>query len=124
MDAAGLTPGGFYKQFESREALVAEAFELAFQQSGESWHRVRADAHAQESAAARVTGGISALIRHYFRRRSAERNCPILTFAHPVSSETAGDDAGSEYALGTERLFEQFREESTARPRPNAVSTC
>ncbi|MEY9928716.1 TetR/AcrR family transcriptional repressor of nem operon [Catenulispora sp. GP43] len=30
MKAAGLTHGGFYKQFESKEALVAEATALAF----------------------------------------------------------------------------------------------
>jgi TetR/AcrR family transcriptional repressor of nem operon len=35
MAAAGMTPGGFYKHFEDKDALVAEAFDTA---SDESFH--------------------------------------------------------------------------------------
>lgn len=37
MKAAGLTHGGFYKQFESKEALVREATERALARNHEGW---------------------------------------------------------------------------------------
>lgn len=37
MAAAGLTHGGFYGHFESREALATEACNRAFEQSSERW---------------------------------------------------------------------------------------
>lgn len=38
MKAAGLTNGAFYKQFDSKEALIAEATEYGLKQNVESWH--------------------------------------------------------------------------------------
>lgn len=40
MKAAGLTVGGFYKNFESKEALLVQACETVFEHSKKSW-----DAH-------------------------------------------------------------------------------
>ena len=44
MKAAGMTQGGFYKHFASKDALAAEACELAFTRpprTGDGWHRTR-----------------------------------------------------------------------------------
>jgi len=38
-EAAGLTHGAFYSQFESKEAVVAEALSIALDESRESWAR-------------------------------------------------------------------------------------
>lgn len=38
-EAAGLTHGAFYSQFESKEAVVAEALRLVLDESRESWAR-------------------------------------------------------------------------------------
>jgi TetR/AcrR family transcriptional repressor of nem operon len=40
MQAAGLTHGGFYKHFDSREDLIAEAADRAFARSGEAVREV------------------------------------------------------------------------------------
>ncbi|MEP2473306.1 MAG: TetR/AcrR family transcriptional regulator [Paracoccaceae bacterium] len=40
MKAAGMTQGGFYKQFKDKHALEAEATELALQENFESWATV------------------------------------------------------------------------------------
>lgn len=43
MKAAGMTQGGFYKQFENKEALECEATELALQENFELWAKTVAD---------------------------------------------------------------------------------
>ena len=43
MKEAGLTHGGFYSHFESREALVIEAFTHAMNRSMENWRKVADD---------------------------------------------------------------------------------
>lgn len=40
MDAAGLTHGGFYKQFEDKEALIVEATALALASNLDNWRDV------------------------------------------------------------------------------------
>jgi TetR/AcrR family transcriptional regulator, transcriptional repressor for nem operon len=40
MKEAGLTHGGFYAHFDSREALVIEAFAYAMDRSNERWRKV------------------------------------------------------------------------------------
>ena len=61
MAAAGLTPGGFYKHFASKEVLVDEAFALAFQQAMGAWDQVaqreRPDGDSALAALVRATVG-------------------------------------------------------------------
>ena len=40
MKEAGLTHGGFYAHFDSREALVIEAFAYAMDRANERWRKV------------------------------------------------------------------------------------
>ena len=44
MTAAGMTQGGFYKHFSSKDALTARACALAFDGAAENWRRVARDA--------------------------------------------------------------------------------
>ena len=41
MKEAGLTHGGFYAHFDSRDALVIEAFDYAIDRATEHWRRWR-----------------------------------------------------------------------------------
>jgi TetR/AcrR family transcriptional regulator, transcriptional repressor for nem operon len=43
MKEAGLTHGGFYAHFDSREALVIEAFNYAMDRANERWRKVTAE---------------------------------------------------------------------------------
>lgn len=106
MTEAGMTPGGFYKQFKSREALIDEAFALAFAQSSESWQAIskRHDAEAGEA--------LAALVRHYFEQRPPEQNCPMLAFSSLVSNLSADARTTNLYCSGVQALFHQFREEA------------
>lgn len=50
MGACGMTVGGFYKHFDSKDALVAQACGLAFTQALKAWDEVyeNADTNARE----------------------------------------------------------------------------
>ncbi|GAB3667403.1 TetR/AcrR family transcriptional regulator [Ramlibacter alkalitolerans] len=78
MKRAGLTHGGFYAHFPSREALLAEALERAGQDS-----RVRLD----RSIAAREARGASrfrALVESYLSEphlKSVDSGCPVAALA-------------------------------------------
>jgi len=56
MAAAGLTPGGFYRHFESKDHLVAEALEKAGDQVAGSMRKVRDEASFDDVVNAYIDG--------------------------------------------------------------------
>jgi len=97
MQESGMTVGGFYKHFASKEALVAEVCGLAFTQSARTWDKVlaRADAAASPRPAE--------LVRGYLANHTPERRCPILAFA-----PAAGVSPEQAYQDGAQELFAKF----------------
>lgn len=80
MDAAGLTHGGFYAHFGSKEELVANAFELACDQS-----RRRLEALAERGG---KDGALQAVVDGYLSTQHAdepERGCPIAAIGAEVA---------------------------------------
>ena len=72
MKDAGLTHGGFYAHFESREAMLAEAADRAGAESVATLERVAADAPPEKA--------LQTLIRGYLSREHLERpesGCPM-----------------------------------------------
>ena len=59
MKEAGLTHGGFYAHFESREALVVEAFGYAMDRSVARWRKLLDELPPQKRLAAIVDGYLS-----------------------------------------------------------------
>jgi TetR/AcrR family transcriptional repressor of nem operon len=59
MKEAGLTHGGFYAHFESRDALVVEAFAYAMDRSTERWGKLAAAIAPEQRLAAIVEGYLS-----------------------------------------------------------------
>jgi TetR/AcrR family transcriptional regulator, transcriptional repressor for nem operon len=97
MAAAGLTHGGFYKQFASKEALVAEATGRAF---GELGGRLTAidERHPGDHAAARRE-----LIDQYLspgHRDDAGQGCPTTALGPDVAREAPDSPAREPYADG------------------------
>ena len=110
MAAAGLTSGGFYKHFASKEALVDEAFALAFQQALGAWDQVaQRERSGQDSA-------LAALIRSYFRPRSPEWSCPMLAFAGCDDGQAPQAPAMATYRQGAQTLLERFRTAAQKAP--------
>src|ERR671934_3165302 len=63
MKEAGLTHGGFYAHFDSREALVIEAFNYAMDRATERWRKVTADVAPEKRLATVVDGYLTAAHR-------------------------------------------------------------
>lgn len=101
MSAIGLTTGGFYKHFASKEALVAEALELAFTQASSNWRSITAP-HGDDLAAQRAE-----LVRNYLRPHP-EKRCPMISYSPHTASAAAEDATRSCYREGTEALLDSF----------------
>ncbi|MFB4285596.1 TetR/AcrR family transcriptional regulator [Nonomuraea sp. MTCD27] len=97
MKAAGLTHGGFYKQFASKEALVDEATAHAF---GEFQERHTA---ALEQYAGRPEAAQRAFIEAYLsieHRDDAGDGCPVAALATDIAREPGDREAHRVYAEG------------------------
>ncbi|BCX68580.1 TetR/AcrR family transcriptional regulator [Pseudomonas izuensis] len=104
MAAAGLTHGGFYGHFESKEALAREASERAFKEVGTRW-RERV-ATTDDKAAAR-----RALIEPYLSVNSRDNpgeSCPVVAFAGDMCHESAGSGLREPFMAGLNRLLDSF----------------
>ena len=97
MAAAGLTHGGFYKHFASKEALVAEACQQALAQSGGELQRVVAQAPAGE----RLQALADAYLTRWHRDHPAQ-GCAIAALAPEVARGSA--EAREALSRGFERL--------------------
>ena len=78
MKEAGLTHGGFYAHFHSRDALIIEALERAGRDSGEAVMR------ALERRAAKGVSAFRALVEAYLgdeHLASLETGCPVAALA-------------------------------------------
>jgi len=90
MAEAGLTHGGFYKQFASKEALVAEAVGQAFAEQAEGF-----------TASASRTAFIDAYLSPE-HRDSPGIGCPSAGFGGDLAREKSENPAKLAYAEGVE----------------------
>ncbi|WP_144150314.1 TetR/AcrR family transcriptional regulator [Paraburkholderia sp. BCC1885] len=98
MGAAGLTHGGFYKHFESKDDMAAVACTSAFLEAVEAWKK-RADGASDVR---------SALIKAYFKpsnRASAGHGCPMAALAMDVSRCEQTKPVREAYREGLEQLI-------------------
>jgi len=72
MSEAGLTHGGFYRHFESKDQLVAEACEVGFESVIESFEAAASEAGDKDAFKSIVESYVSTL-----HRDSASGGCPI-----------------------------------------------
>jgi len=85
MKEAGLTHGGFYAHFESRDALLVEALERASRESGETVSR------AAQRCAGEGISGFRSLVETYLadeQLASAETGCPVAALACEIPRQS------------------------------------
>jgi TetR/AcrR family transcriptional repressor of nem operon len=102
MSAAGLTHGGFYGHFDSKEELAALACAAAFTESVERWRKRTSGAKDRRSARA-------ALIEGYLtveRRAAVGTGCPIAGLVIDVAREPDGRPVRAAFREGLEDLIE------------------
>jgi len=94
MAGAGLTHGGFYKQFTSKDALAVEALMQGLAEIGERLARIK-DADDES--------GRASFLDYYLssdHRDSAGDGCPVAAFAREMPGADA--DLAATYAAGVE----------------------
>jgi TetR/AcrR family transcriptional repressor of nem operon len=101
MGAAGLTHGGFYGHFKSKDDLVAAACASAFAASVERWSARCADAVDRRAAHA-------SLIENYLKpgkRSPMGTGCPLPALATDVAREPQGKPVRRVFRDGLEQLI-------------------
>jgi TetR/AcrR family transcriptional repressor of nem operon len=98
MAEAGLTHGGFYAHFPSKEALVVAALEEAFGASAQKFARLTENLSAPEALAAFVDAYVSP--EH---RARPERGCPLAALSSDLPRH--GPPVREAYERGVRRLI-------------------
>ena len=101
MAQVSMTVGGFYRHFESKEALVAEAAAHAFDDAGAIW------AEMLGQSADGGAGQRARLVAHYLRP-DPQRHCPIIAFAPHAASRDSEASARMTYDTGAGALLGTF----------------
>lgn len=98
MKGAGLTQGAFYKQFASKEDLVAQASNRAFEGATDRWSRV---------AAANPENPLGAVIAFYLstdHRDEMADGCPIVSLGADAARQ--GSDVKAPFEAGIKAHLE------------------
>ena len=101
MQAAGLTHGGFYRHFESKEALVAEAAESIYK------GRLRdLDLKSEKSGAVEAAEEYVAKYLTRYHVGNPGMGCPMAALGVEAARERA--DVQKVFANGTQRILEKL----------------
>ncbi|CAN5338424.1 TetR/AcrR family transcriptional regulator [soil metagenome] len=103
--AVGLTHGGFYKHFASKEALAAEASAEAFRQSVELGDAVAA---GFEEKTEQWRAGLDAYFSDEHRDVSAD-GCPATALAADAAREPVASPIHAAYVAGLESYIDFFQ---------------
>ena len=102
MGAAGLTHGGFYGHFGSKDELAGTACAAAFSSSVERWRGRTEGAESRQSAHAAIVEGY--LTSH--NRSSPGTSCPIAALATDVGREPEDKPVRKVFQVGLEQLIQ------------------
>jgi len=102
MAAAGLTHGGFYGHFPSKDALAAVACATAFEQSAARWKKRISDSADPKEA-------LTSIVADYLCTRSrnaAGLGCPVSALATDVAREPTNRPVREAFLAGVNDLLE------------------
>ena len=110
MARAGMTQGGFYNHFESKDALIAEACSSGFARSVLNW-KTKARPKGQS-----VVGALKRLVAYYLAKRPVEQGCLVVALGQDAARHHASPALHDAYREGVDELFATFREVALADP--------
>ena len=113
MKDAGLAHGGFYAHFDSREALVVEAFADTMDRSTERWRRLAEQLPAEKRLAAIVDGYLTAA-----HRDDPGHGCAVPTLAAEIARESP--KTRKVFAVKLEQMIDVVAEQIPDVPRKAA----
>ena len=113
MKDAGLTHGGFYAHFDSREALVIEAFSHAMDRSTEYWRKLVEPTPPEKRLAAIVESYLNVV-----HRDDPGRGCAIPTLAAEIARENPRTRKA--FATKLEQMIEVLAAQIQGVPRKAA----
>lgn len=102
MSAAGLTHGGFYGHFASKDDLAAAACTAAFQAGARTWQRRMGGAPSPKEARRRISAGYLGAAN----LDPAEAACPTVTLANDAARAVASHPIRRAYATGVRQQID------------------
>ncbi|AOY91943.1 TetR family transcriptional regulator [Cupriavidus sp. USMAA2-4] len=105
MGSAGLTHGGFYSHFDSKDALAAIACGRAFAESAQRWDRRLAEAGDDRHAMRERIAGPYLSARH---RDDPGGGCPAVAMCVDVAREAADKPVRQAFRDGLQQLVAQW----------------
>ncbi|MCP1845235.1 TetR/AcrR family transcriptional repressor of nem operon [Bradyrhizobium sp. USDA 4524] len=113
MKDAGLTHGGFYAHFDSREALVIEAFSYAMDRAIERWRKVAADTPPEKRLSTIIDGYLSAV-----HRDDPGQGCAIPALGAEIARESP--KTRKAFALKLDQMIDMMADQIIDVPRKTA----
>jgi TetR/AcrR family transcriptional regulator, transcriptional repressor for nem operon len=113
MKEAGLTHGGFYAHFDSREALVIEAFAYAMDRSVEHWQKIAAETPPEKRLSMIVDAYVSTM-----HRDDPGRGCAVPTLGAEIARESAKTRRA--FSAKLEQLIDVMADQIPDVPRKTA----
>ncbi len=113
MKEAGLTHGGFYAHFDSREALLIEAFTHAMDRGTERWRKLAQRTPPGERLASIADAYLSAAHRDH-----PGKGCAIPTLGAEIARE--GPKARKAFAAKLDQMVDMFAGQVAELPRKAA----
>jgi TetR/AcrR family transcriptional repressor of nem operon len=113
MKDAGLTHGGFYAHFDSREALVIEAFAYAMDRSTERWRRLAETIPPEKRMAAVVESYLTPL-----HRDDPGHGCAVTALGAEIARESP--KTRKAFAAKLEQMVDMLAEQLPDVPRKAA----
>jgi TetR/AcrR family transcriptional repressor of nem operon len=113
MKEAGLTHGGFYAHFDSREALVIEAFAYAMDRSTERWRKIAEETPPEKRLATIVETYLTPL-----HRDDPGHGCAVPTLGAEIARESP--KTRKAFAAKLEQMIDMMADQVLDVPRKTA----
>jgi TetR/AcrR family transcriptional repressor of nem operon len=113
MKEAGLTHGGFYAHFDSREALVIEAFAYAMDRSTERWRKIAEETPADKRLATIVETYLTPV-----HRDDPGHGCAVPTLGAEIARESP--KTRKAFASKLEQMIDMMADQVLDVPRKSA----